>query len=114
MGFVSFTIASLGLTPQAICCRAAPQAQNAKKLCLRSTYVIYKSYRYYGSYKSYSAGAAMNYNHGRNEITELERRWKTDPRWEGVTRPYSAAAVVRLRGSMPIEYTLAKQDAARL
>src|SRR5262247_550013 len=56
----------------------------------------------------------MNYNHGRNEITELERRWKTDPRWEGVTRPYKAAAVVRLRGSMQIEYTLAKRGAARL
>src|SRR5262247_2685418 len=56
----------------------------------------------------------MNNNHRRNEIAEIERRWKTDPRWEGVTRPYSAAAVVRLRGSMPIEYTLAKQGAARL
>jgi isocitrate lyase len=56
----------------------------------------------------------MNNNHRRNEIAELERRWKTDPRWEGVTRPYSAAAVVRLRGSMPIEYTLAKRGAARL
>src|SRR5262252_167490 len=54
----------------------------------------------------------MNNNHHRNEIAELERRWKTDPRWEGVTRPYSAAAVVRLRGSMPIEYTLAKRGAA--
>ena len=53
-------------------------------------------------------------NNNRNEIAELERRWKTDPRWEGVTRPYSAADVVRLRGSMPIEYTLAKRGAARL
>jgi isocitrate lyase len=56
----------------------------------------------------------MNNNHRRNEIAELEGRWKADPRWEGVTRPYSAAAVVRLRGSMPIEYTLAKRGAARL
>ena len=56
----------------------------------------------------------MNYNHGRNEIIELERRWKTSLRWEGVTRPYTAAAVVRLRGSMPIEYTLAKRGATRL
>jgi isocitrate lyase len=56
----------------------------------------------------------MNNNHRRNEIAELEHRWKTDPRWEGVTRPYSAADVVRLRGSMPIEYTLAKRGAARL
>jgi isocitrate lyase len=56
----------------------------------------------------------MNNNHRRNEVAEIERRWKIDPRWEGVTRPYSAAAVVRLRGSMPIEYTLAKRGAARL
>src|SRR4029434_6506425 len=56
----------------------------------------------------------MNSNHGRNEIAELERRWKTSPRWEGVTRPYTAAAVVRLRGSMPIEYTLAERCAAAL
>jgi isocitrate lyase len=56
----------------------------------------------------------MNNNHRRNEIAELERRWKTDPRWAGVTRSYSAADVVRLRGSMPIEYTLAKRGAARL
>jgi isocitrate lyase len=53
-------------------------------------------------------------NNNRNETAELERRWKTDPRWAGVTRSYSAADVVRLRGSMPIEYTLAKQGAARL
>jgi isocitrate lyase len=56
----------------------------------------------------------MNNNHRRNEIAELERRWKTDPRWAGVKRSYSAADVVRLRGSMPIEYTLAKRGAARL
>jgi isocitrate lyase len=53
-------------------------------------------------------------NNNRNETAELERRWKTDPRWAGVTRSYSAADVVRLRGSMPIEYTLAKRGAARL
>ena len=51
----------------------------------------------------------MNNNNRRNEIAELERRWKTDPRWKGVTRSYSAADVVRLRGSAPIEYTLAER-----
>src|SRR5262249_42794092 len=35
-------------------------------------------------------------------------------RWEGVTRPYTTADVERLRGSMKIEYTLAKQGAERL
>jgi len=56
----------------------------------------------------------MKNNNRRDEIAELERRWKTDKRWEGVTRPYSAADVVRLRGSMPIEYSLAKWGASRL
>lgn len=54
-----------------------------------------------------------NHNH-RNEIAELERQWQTAPRWKGVTRPYPAADVVRLRGSMPIKYTLAEHGAARL
>ncbi|MDM7461113.1 MAG: isocitrate lyase, partial [bacterium] len=35
-------------------------------------------------------------------------------RWQGVQRPYSAADVVRLRGSIPIEHTLAKLGAQRL
>ena len=47
-------------------------------------------------------------------IEELERRWNEDPRWQGVTRPYSAADVVRLRGSKHIEYTLARDGAEKL
>ena len=39
---------------------------------------------------------------------QLAKSWKTDPRWNGVTRPYSAEDVVRLRGTLPIEYTLAR------
>ena len=35
-------------------------------------------------------------------------------RWEGIERPYSQADVERLRGTMPIEYTLARQGALRL
>jgi isocitrate lyase len=46
-----------------------------------------------------------------NEIRELEDRWKTDRRWEGVTRPYSAEDVVRLRGTIRIEHTLARLGA---
>src|SRR5450755_4119818 len=45
---------------------------------------------------------------------QLEKSWKTDPRWNGVTRPYSAEDVVRLRGTLPIEYTLARVGAERL
>src|SRR5437867_12327173 len=44
----------------------------------------------------------------------LERAWKTDSRWDGVTRPYTAADVYRLRGSIDIEYSLARYGAARL
>ena len=44
----------------------------------------------------------------------LETRWKTDPRWEGIERPYRGNDVVRLRGSLPIEYTLARRGAATL
>ncbi|MGQ9901741.1 MAG: isocitrate lyase [Fimbriimonadales bacterium] len=47
-------------------------------------------------------------------IEQLEREWRENPRWQGIQRPYSAADVVRLRGSVPIEYTLAKLGAQRL
>ena len=40
--------------------------------------------------------------------------WVSNPRWRGVTRPYTAEDVERLRGSMQIEYTLARQGAERL
>jgi isocitrate lyase len=48
------------------------------------------------------------------QVNELARQWATDPRWAGVTRPYSAADVVRLRGSVVEEYTLARRGAERL
>jgi len=47
-------------------------------------------------------------------IEQLERDWRENPRWQGIKRPYSAADVVRLRGSVQIEYTLAKLGAQRL
>jgi isocitrate lyase len=45
---------------------------------------------------------------------QLERDWRENPRWHGIQRPYTAADVVRLRGSVPIEHTLAKLGAQRL
>ncbi|MBX5458397.1 MAG: isocitrate lyase [Thermogemmatispora sp.] len=45
---------------------------------------------------------------------ELERSWREDPRWQGIKRPYSGQDVVRLRGSIQIEYTLARLGAERL
>ncbi|HZQ21732.1 MAG TPA: isocitrate lyase [Terriglobales bacterium] len=44
----------------------------------------------------------------------VEDQWANDPRWAGVTRPYSVDDVERLRGSMRIEYTLATHGAERL
>ena len=47
-------------------------------------------------------------------IATLEREWANDRRWAGVTRPYTAADVYRLRGSIEIEHSLARYGAARL
>ena len=44
----------------------------------------------------------------------LDLQWRTDPRWAGITRPYNAEDVMRLRGSIQIEHTLAKLGAERL
>ncbi|RKS73682.1 isocitrate lyase [Actinomadura pelletieri DSM 43383] len=45
---------------------------------------------------------------------ELEHQWRTDPRWKGVERTYTAADVVRIRGSVQEEHTLARRGAERL
>ncbi|GAT64378.1 isocitrate lyase [Planomonospora sp. ID91781] len=45
---------------------------------------------------------------------ELRREWETDPRWNGIERTYTAEDVVRLRGSVQEEHTLAKLGAERL
>src|SRR5919206_2361468 len=50
---------------------------------------------------------------GNNQVTEIEQEWRA-PRWEGITRPYTAEDVARLRGSIKIEYTLARMGAERL
>src|SRR5918994_1383234 len=48
------------------------------------------------------------------EAETLEWLWAREPRWEGVTRPYSAEDVIRLRGSTFPEHTLARRGADRL
>ena len=45
---------------------------------------------------------------------EITRSWERDARWKGVLRSYSAEDVVRLRGTMHIEHTLARAGAERL
>src|SRR5260370_7913643 len=46
--------------------------------------------------------------------TQMERNWATDPRWKGVTRTYTAKDVLRLRGTIHIEHSLARLGAERL
>lgn len=47
-------------------------------------------------------------------IIDMEKDWLENPRWKGVERPYDAAEVMRLRGSVQIEYTLARMGAEKL
>ena len=49
-----------------------------------------------------------------SEIKKLEQDWSENPRWKGVKRDYTAADVVRLRGSVQIEHTLARRGAEKL
>ncbi|HDR6999143.1 isocitrate lyase [Bacillus cereus] len=51
----------------------------------------------------------------KNERSEkLQESWELDERWKGITRPYSAEDVIRLRGSIDIEHTLARRGAEKL
>ncbi len=49
-----------------------------------------------------------------DKINALVKDWETNPRWKGITRPYSAEEVVKLSGSLQIEYTLARNGAEKL
>ena len=48
------------------------------------------------------------------QIDALQHDWDSNPRWTGIKRPYSAADVVRLRGTVQPEHTLARRGAERL
>ena len=48
------------------------------------------------------------------QIAALEKEWATNPRWKGIKRSYTAADVVRLRGSFQVEYTLARRGSEKL
>ncbi len=54
---------------------------------------------------------------GRNrhrEATALQSRWDREARWQGIERTYTAVDVLRLRGSLDIEYSIARHGAERL
>jgi len=48
------------------------------------------------------------------QIEALKQDWATNPRWNSVTRNYSAEDVIRLRGSMQPEHSFARQGAEKL
>jgi isocitrate lyase len=56
----------------------------------------------------------MNRPTREQQAAALEADWATNPRWKGIRRSYSAADVIRLRGSMAIEHTLARRGADKL
>jgi len=47
-------------------------------------------------------------------VKQLQESWELESRWNGVERPYTAEEVIRLRGSIDIEYTLARRGAEKL
>ena len=49
-----------------------------------------------------------------NNSFDITRTWKTDARWSGIERPYTAADVERLRGTVQVEHSLARLGAERL
>jgi isocitrate lyase len=53
-------------------------------------------------------------NQRQKEVEALKKDWESNPRWKGIKRPYSAEEVVKLRGSLRAEYTLAKRGAEKL
>ncbi|MFC7328532.1 isocitrate lyase [Marinactinospora rubrisoli] len=52
--------------------------------------------------------------HQQEASAALQREWETHPRWADIERTYTAADVVRLRGSVTEEHTLARLGAERL
>ena len=53
-------------------------------------------------------------SHRETEIRNLQKDWAENSRWQGIKRDYSAEDVIRLRGSIGVEHTLARRGATRL
>ena len=49
-----------------------------------------------------------------DQVAALEKDWAENPRWKHVKRPYTAEEVVKLRGSLQPECTLARKGAEKL
>jgi len=61
-----------------------------------------------------SSGNGFNPLIDKSQAEALEKAWKSEKRWKGIERPYSAEKVLALRGSMKIEYTIATAMAKKL
>lgn len=49
-----------------------------------------------------------------SRVSQLQESWEMDSRWNGITRPYTAEDVIKLRGSIDIEHTLARKGSEKL
>jgi len=49
-----------------------------------------------------------------SRVNQLQESWEMDKRWKGIERPYTAEDVIKLRGSIDIEYTLAQKGSEKL
>src|SRR3954469_788046 len=49
-----------------------------------------------------------------SRAAKLQESWEMDSRWKGITRPYTAEDVIKLRGSIDIEHTLARKGSEKL
>jgi isocitrate lyase len=56
----------------------------------------------------------LNVNKTLPSAEELRRTWNESPRWRGITRGYQAQDVVRLRGTIPVEHSIARLTAEKL
>lgn len=52
--------------------------------------------------------------YSQEDIEKLEKEWQSLPRWKGIVRPYGAKEVVALRGSLLLDYPLARRGAEKL
>ena len=50
----------------------------------------------------------------KQEAQRLQKDWTENTRWKGIRRGYGVEDVIRLRGSVMVEYTLARRGAERL
>jgi isocitrate lyase len=50
----------------------------------------------------------------KEQLESLQSEWRDSPRWTGITRNYTAADVVKLRGTIQVEHTLARHGAEKL